>query len=76
MSDRDYFMRPPEPDELPGGAWEPHPQSLRGRVIALYLETGRVEQELRASRRGRLLLRAFAISRALRRVARKPSCGR
>jgi hypothetical protein len=54
-------MRPPEPDEMPGQPWEPHPESLRGKVIALYLATEEVERLLRATWRGRMVLRLARI---------------
>ena len=47
----DPFM-PPEPDEMPGQPWAPHPESLRGRVIALYLETEDAWRKILAALRG------------------------
>lgn len=67
MSDYDYFFRPPAPDEMPGQPWAPHPESVRGQFIALYLETARVTALLESTWRGRLLLRVGRLWARLRR---------
>jgi hypothetical protein len=60
-------IHPPEPDEMPGQPWAPHPSSLRSKEIAYWLEVQRVHDELTTTRQGRLLWRLWVVWTCIRR---------
>ena len=50
------WLRPPDPDELPGQPWAPLPGTLRAMVIANYLAQAEAYTKIRSRWYGRVLL--------------------